>query len=95
MNVVAFSGSHITWNGDPVNPQQLREYLSVAKTFNPAPFTVFDPTGSPGCEEATRLRDEINAAVGCQADNIGGGCGQGSLIDWKHAPGLSGPGWVE
>ena len=60
--------------------------------MDPVPFTVFDPAGAPNCREATKLRNKINDAADCQD---GGDCGQGSVADWKTAPGLSGPGWIE
>jgi hypothetical protein len=92
MNVVAFSASGITWNREVLSDKKLREYLAVGRTMNPVPFTVLDPTGAPDCRTATKLRDEINEAADCQGQGV---CGQGSLSDWRNAPGLSGPGWIE
>jgi hypothetical protein len=89
MNVVAFSGAEITWNVQPLTHEKLREYLSVVTTMNPIPYTMLDATRAPDCRTATKLRDELLIVSG------EGLCVQGSLADWKTAPGLSGPGWIE
>ena len=92
MNTITLTESGAKWNGQSISDDELRQYLSIGKTMDPVPFTVFDPSGAPNCREAAKLRDKINDAADCQ---VGGDCGQGSVAVWKTAPGLRGPGWIE
>lgn len=82
MNAVAFTGTGITWNRQPISNAQLRAFLARGLKLNPVPFIVFDPTNAPNCPEAIKVRDVINSAGDCQGMGM---CGQGSSAEWEKA----------
>lgn len=92
MIVVAFSGSHISWNEQQISEAKLKEYLFLTRSLNPVPLVVLDPSKAPDCETAAKLQRIIDRAADCRGDGV---CGLGPRADWKKAPGLSGPGWIE
>ena len=92
MNVITFSGTGIIWNGQPIPNSKLKELLLLARSTDPVPITVLDTSGAPDCDTATELQNVIDEAADCRGD---GHCGLGTRKDWKNAPGLSGPGWIE
>ena len=53
MNVISFSDSGIAWNDQPIPKSKLKELLLLARSMDPVPITVFDPSGAPDCDTAT------------------------------------------
>ncbi len=55
--VVVTAQGQILWNGSPVNPQQLRQYLDVTQQMNPVPELHLQPDATARYE----LVDEVLA----------------------------------
>jgi biopolymer transport protein ExbD len=55
--VVVTANSQILWNGSPVNPQQLRQYLEISQQMNPVPELHLQPEP----EARYELVDEVLA----------------------------------
>jgi biopolymer transport protein ExbD len=57
--VVVTANNQILWNGNPVNQQQLRQYLDVTQQMNPVPELHLQPDATARYE----LVDEVLAVT--------------------------------
>ena len=67
-------GAAPTWNGDPVLPQQILEYLKLIKTMQPT-FMLLVTHPNASCAEILRYRGLIEHHLGCSP----GRCGEVNL----------------
>lgn len=67
VNTVAIQkGTVLTWNGAPVTPKQLREYVQIIDTLKPSPTLLLIVSPSADCGGVRRLRQMIKETLGCE-----------------------------
>lgn len=69
-NRVVVGGASVTWNGTPVDPITLRQYLDLTTTIRPVPvlITRVEPGASPAI--VNRVREVIAGALKCQPTSL-------------------------
>lgn len=56
----------LSWNGAPVTPEQVREYVKITKELNPSPTLILSVAPSAECGEVRRLRQMIDQTLACE-----------------------------
>ena len=68
VNTVAIQkGTVLTWNGAPVTPKQLREYVQIIDTLKPSPTLLLIVSPSADCGRVRRLRQMIQETLECES----------------------------
>jgi len=83
LNKVVIDGrNRVLWNGEPVNTEQLRSYLSTVPTMNPVPATALTVDPEADCSVVDAIRREMDQRLQCRTSNR---CGEGRG-EWLTGP---------
>jgi hypothetical protein len=55
-----------TWNGSPVTPQQVREYVELTKSIPPVPTLLLVVSPAADCAEINMFRQMVNEILDCE-----------------------------
>ena len=58
---------NLTWNGSPVTQEQVREYVGITRTMNPAPTLLLIVSPSSDCAQVNVLRHMIDETLNCES----------------------------